>query len=329
LKIVDALVAHLQPIRRRLGLRIVFDRAPDPSRSVLLAGTGRSGGSWICEFLNQHNEYRYVFEPFHPKNTPWAARFPARRYMRPDEQDPEFLGVISSVVTGRSRHPWTERFNRRLIAHQRLIKANYANLMLKWLHVNFPGMPLVLLLRHPCAVALSFVSHGYRGAVLPLLDQDELVEDHLEPYVEDIRRARDVFERTVFLWCVETLVPLRQCRPDELHVVLYERMVREPEAEVRGLLEHLGIPAAGLDIARLARPSLTARRATSAAWTGADRVTAWQDRIDGAQRERAAEILSLFGLDRIYSDDPIPRMEGPAEIMSESRDSGHASPPDS
>jgi hypothetical protein len=321
---MGSLASYLQPLRRRVGVRFVIDRDADHRRSVLVAGTGRSGGTWLCDILNQRNEYRLVFEPFHPKRAPWMKPFGERPYLRPEEEDPAFLELARSVVTGRVRHAWTERFNRRLLAHRRLIKADYANLMLKWLHVNFPGMPVVLLLRHPCAVALSFVTHGYRGAVMPLLEREKLVEDFLHPFVHEMRRARDVFERTLFLWCVEAMVPLRQFRPGEVHVVFFENLVRSPQAEVARLLAHVGrspddLP---LDLEKLKTPSLTARRSSSAVWTGADPVESWRSKVSEAQRRRAVEILSLFGLDALYTDAPLPRPEGVDEIMGAGREEG-------
>jgi hypothetical protein len=307
--------AYLQPIRRRMGQRFVFDRDPDHRKSIFIAGTGRSGGTWLSEIINQHNEYRLVFEPFHPKRTPWMKPFGERMYLRPEEDDPEFLKLARSIVTGRIRHPWTERFNRRFIARQRLIKEDFANLMMKWLQVNFPGMPLILLLRHPCAVAVSFVTHEYRGAVLPLLERKGLVEDFLHPYADAIRGAQDTFERTMFLWCVETLVPLRQFQPGEVHVVFFENLVRQPEFEMGRLFAYLGKSMDDLDLEKLKVPSLTARRASSAVWTGADPVDSWRNKVSPGQQRRALEILGLFGLDRIYADESMPRMEGIPEIM--------------
>ena len=165
-------------------------------------------------------------------------------------------------------------------------------------------------------MALSFVTHGYRGAVVPLLEQERLVADFLHPWEDAIRDARDTFERTIFLWCVETLVPLRQFRPGEVHVVFYEHLVREPEQEVARLFGHIGKSMDGFDVERLKVPSLTSRRATSAAWTGADRVESWKKKVTPEQRRRALEILELFGLDRIYTDDAMPRPEGILEIMN-------------
>jgi hypothetical protein len=323
---MNNLKAYLQPLRRRIGQRLVVDRDPDHRKSIFIAGTGRSGGTWLSEIINQQNDYRIVFEPFHPKRAPWMAPFGERVYMRPEENDPQFLELARSIVTGRVRHPWTERFNRRFVARRRIIKEDFANLMMKWLYVNFPGMPLVLLLRHPCAVALSFVTHGYRGAVAPLLERQKLVEDHLHPYADAIRAARDTFERTIFLWCAETLVPLRQFRPGEVHVVFFENLVRHPESEVARLFERIGRSMEGLDLEKLKVPSLTARRASSAVWTGADPVENWRRKVTAEQRSRALEILALFGLDRVYDDEPMPRMEGILEVMGgEPTHSGGAS----
>jgi len=309
------LAAYLQPVRRRLGQRLVIDRDPDHRNSILLASTGRSGGTWLSEIINQHNEYRIIFEPFHPKRAPWMKPFGERKYMRPDETDEEFLALARRIVTGRVRHAWTERFNRRLVTHRRLIKEDYANLMMKWMHVNFPGMPLILLLRHPCAVAHSFVTHEFKGSVGPLLEQPKLVDDFLHPYADEIRKARDTFERTLFLWCVEALVPLKQSRPGEIHVVFFEHLVRQPEAELSRLFAHLGKSMDGLDMEKLKTPSLTARRASSAVWTGVDPVDQWKEKVSDEQRRRALEILALFGLDRIYTDASMPRVEGLKEIM--------------
>ncbi|HZM95343.1 MAG TPA: hypothetical protein VFB92_18065 [Vicinamibacterales bacterium] len=69
------LAATLQPIRRRIGQRLVIDRDADHRKSIFLAGTGRGGGTWLSEIINQNNEYRLVFEPFHPKRAPWMKPF--------------------------------------------------------------------------------------------------------------------------------------------------------------------------------------------------------------------------------------------------------------
>jgi CheY-like chemotaxis protein len=100
-----------------------------------------------------------------------------------------------------------------------------------------------------------------------------------------------------------------------MHVVFFENLVQQPQSEVRRLFSYLGKSMDGLDLGKLKIPSLTARRATSAVWTGDDRVASWKNKVSDEQRRRALEILKLFGLDCIYTDAPMPRMEGALEIM--------------
>ncbi len=283
----------------------MIDTKPDHRRTVFLAGTARSGTTWLSELVNHRNEYRYVFEPFDHRKVPQVAALGGRRYLRPDDDAPEAMSVAELVLSGRIRHPWTERFNRRLVADRRLVKDVRANLFLKWMHVRFPGMPIILLLRHPFAVALSYENQGWRGAVDTLLAQEDLMEDYLGPYAEQAAGARDAFERALFIWCVETLVPLRQFREGEIHVAFYEKLVRSPEVELPLLFSFLGRPYDPSVLAVVRRPSLTARR-SRAAGSGSGPRSGWKEGMSGERLERAREVVRLFGLDGLYTDDGIP-----------------------
>ena len=301
----------LTPLRRRLGVRYPIDYGADYRRTVLLAGTARSGTTWVSEIINHRNEYRYIFEPFNDKKVPLVKPFGARKYMRPAEENHELLEAAQLILSGRIRNRWTERFNRRFIANQRLVKCIRANLLLKWLHVRFPGMPMVLLLRHPCAVAHSYAKQGWPGSVGPLLAQSALVEDFLLPYRPEMERAQTSFERAVFIWCIETLVPLIQFQPGELHVMLYEHLLQEPEVEIGRLFSFLGKEYDASVIAKIVKPSLTSRK-DSAISTGANPLDSWRRKIDEEEMRRALEIVRMFGLDGIYSEASLPNASGVA-----------------
>jgi hypothetical protein len=283
---------------------------------VFVAGTARSGTTWLSELINHRNEYRYVFEPFDHRKVPRVAPLGGRRYLRPDDDDPAAFAVAEHVLTGRIRHPWTERFNRRLVADRRLVKDVRANLFLGWMRARFPGMPIVLMLRHPFAVALSYEKQGWRGSVETLLAQDRLVEDHLGPLADTIAGARDAFERALCIWCVETLVPLRQLRPGDAHVVFYESLVESPEVEVPRLLAFLGRPFDPSVLDAVSRPSLTARRGSAVA-TGGNRTGGWREKMGGERLERAREIVRRFGLDGLYTEDGRPDPEALATLSEE------------
>ena len=312
------IAALLNPIKRRIGIRYLIDYEPDYRQTIFLAGTARSGTTWVSDIINYANEYRYIFEPFYCRKVPVVAPFGERKYLRPSEQPSELLHLAELVLSGKIRSKWTEQFNRRFIARKRLIKDIRANLFLKWLQTHFPDMPLVLLLRHPCAVALSYARHGWRGALEPLLAQRSLMEDFLYPYKDDIEQARDPFERAVFIWCIETLVPLKQFRWDDLHIIFYEKLLQDPEDEISKLFSFLGKRYDDSILQKLTKPSLTSQK-DSAVSIGADPIDSWRNKISDKQLYRALEIVKLFGLDGIYSEASLPNIPGAIDIMN-----GHA-----
>jgi hypothetical protein len=176
-------------------------------------------------------------------------------------------------------------------------------------------MPMVLVLRHPCAVAHSYVKHGWHATTDTLLAQPALLEDFLEPHREAIAGAADAFERALFIWSIETLVPLRQFRPDELHVVFYEQLVDEPETEIPRLFAFLKKPYDASALASVTRPSRTSRR-DSAVATGENVTRSWLAKIDAARVRRAREIVTRFGLDGLYSETGRPNPAALRALMA-------------
>src|SRR5215218_183525 len=231
----------------------------DHTSSVFLAGSGRSGTTWLSQIINHRRGYRYVFEPFNPREVGPFGHFRTKQYLRPDDRREEFLKPARLALTGRLRDPWTDRFNGRIVARRRLIKDIRANLLLGWMRENFPGMPIVLLLRHPCAVVASRLALGWRDVLSETMEQEELVEDFLLPMEAEIRAARGGFERHLFSWCVENYVPLRQFEPGEIHLAFYEDFLVRPDQELRRLFAFLDDSFDGRAYRTLGRPSPLSR----------------------------------------------------------------------
>ena len=287
------------PLSRLLGGLCVDLGKGDHKRSVFLAGSGRSGTTWLSEIINHRGGYRFVFEPFNPAKVGAFGSFGSKQYLRPDDGRGEFLEPARLALTGALRDPWTDRFNGTFVTRRRLIKDIRANLLLAWMRANFPGMPIVLLLRHPCAVVTSRLALGWKDNLNETMEQEELVEDFLLPMEAEIRAARDDFERHLFLWCIDNYVPLKQLEPGEIHLVFYENLLANPEEELRSLFDFLGDDPDGRVHARLARPSALSRKNAPV-----PSVDGW--RVSASQLERTGEILSLFGLDGIYAEGPMP-----------------------
>jgi hypothetical protein len=291
---------------------LYVDLGYDHRDSIFLAGSGRGGTSWVSEIINYRGEYRYVFEPFHPSKVDLCKNFRSKQYLRPDDRREEYLGPARKVLTGRLRSRWTDRFHRKFVARRRLIKDIRANLLLGWMRANFPGMPIILLLRHPCAVVASRLTLGWKDNLYETMEQGELVEDFLRPMETEIRGARDAFERHLFLWCIENYVPLRQFAPGEIHLAFYEHFLAHPDDEIRRLFAFLGRDFDERVYHRHKRPSPLSRKDAGSESPSMD---AWRRRISDAQLERVTEIMGLFGLQRLYGEGTMPDPSGACALM--------------
>jgi len=283
---------------------------------VLVAGSGRSGTTWLMDLINYRGDHRAVFEPFWKVKVPLCRQFERRQYLRPDNTAPGFLKAARSIVYGRLRNTWTDKRVYRRIYRRRLIKDIRANLLLGWLHRRFPFVKIVYLMRHPCAVAVSQLKMGWRSPVADLLDQSELVNDHLEPFEPLIRSAEDNFERRILLWCADNYVPLRQFRSEGVCLVFYEELVSNPEPTIDRLFGFLSRPVEQGVFAQLEVPSRLCRE-DSAVLTGEDRLAGWRKDVGPDRMARAGEILAAFGLDGIYGPDPLPRPEAALRMLAE------------
>jgi sulfotransferase family protein len=316
-------------LRRELGSRVCLDLGRDHRSAVFVAGSGRSGTSWLAELINYRNEYHYIFEPFHPPEADTlnpmepglriCRAFGYHQYLRPESDDPMFLRPAAAVLAGKARSQWTERFNERLVARRRIVKDVKANLILKWLSVNFPGMPMVFILRHPCAVAASRRSLRWDlhwDLVLGrTLRQKELVEDFLAPYLDLFRTATTYVEQQVLMWCIDNFVPLKQFSRDQIHVVFYESLVASPAQELPRLFAYLGksIDPSVYEVA--GNPSLLSDW-NSPVLAGARRTDHWRTVLARSDIDRALAVLAEFGLDEIYSEDPLPQPAGLDRLMA-------------
>jgi Sulfotransferase family len=281
----------------------------DHRDSVFLAGSGRSGTTWVSGIIDHRNGYRLIFEPFHPGKVSVCKDFRRKQYLRPDDPHEEYLGAARQILSGKLRSPWTDRFNTKFVARRRLIKDIRANLLLGWMRANFPGMPIILLLRHPCAVAVSRLALGWKDNLSETMEQEELVEDFLLPVEAEIRGARGAFERHLFSWCIENYVPLMQFGPGEIHLAFYEDFLAYPEDEVGRLFAFLGEGFDGGVYRAMRRPPLS-REGESPS------VDAWRRRVSDSELERTVEILGLFGLERVYGEGALPDPSGAHALMS-------------
>lgn len=318
---MSALYSHAKEALKQGYLAVksasLIDLGADSARTVFVAGGARSGTTWLSQLINFDNRYRFMFEPF----AMWQfGEFWYGSYVRPGDRDPRLLDQMQRVLAGRYRHPQVDQFTPRLVSDRRLIKEVRANLWLKWMRTQFPEVPAIFVMRHPIPTVRSRAKPYFdardknavdsdpeqrtRDYLHYLLGQTELVEDYLKPFENDIRSAVSVFDQRLFTWCVQNYVPLRQLQKNDAFVTTYELLVMQPRTELPKLFAHIGHPLDERIFDRLWRPSPQARTPSIPdPWTVVSR---WTSEVTDAERARAVEILSIFGLDKVYGTDPLP-----------------------
>lgn len=309
-------MASVQELSNRITYKVRHGFFFDPgncSNTVLLAGTGRSGTTWLEDIINFGQHYRVMFEPFHTRNVPLLAHWNYRQYLRPTEHGASYLTPATKILSGKLRSRWTDQFNERHLVRRRLIKDIRANLILRWVREQFPQIPIILLLRHPCAVASSKIRLGWETHLDDLLAQPDLIADHLAPFVDLLASATDTFDRHILLWCIENWIPLRQFRRGEVHVCFYEDFCTHPEREVRALAAYLRHPFDPAVLTAMRKPSALSY-AHSAIVSGNSMLDSWRRHIDPGLVKRAIELLSVFGLDQIYDAGSRPKVSAPQTL---------------
>lgn len=271
--------------------------------SIVLAGSGRSGTTWVGNVIAANPMVAIIFEPFDRRRVAEVAALPLRAYARPMGRYPEWEPVVERVLRGAVQNEWTQRQGRRWWANKRLIKTIRATLMLGWLTERFQPR-IVYITRHPCAVVLSRLKLKWETHLDVFLGQTELVEDYLAPFIDLIEGAETSIARHALMWAVENFVPLQQEQRKEWVWCTYEELYTQPEAEADRILRELGMRKNWLTKRALNRISMVTR-ADSALTEQRDALTEWQRQLSSEEIRIILDLVAAFGID-IYGSDIMP-----------------------
>jgi hypothetical protein len=299
------------PLKRFVRARFIDVGGIDTA--VVVAGSHRSGTTWAASALNYDERYRNMYEPFNGERVAPNACFTYGLYLRPDDPAPEHAAAAQNVLAGRLRNATVDRRNLRFFASSRIIKETHANLWIAWLHRRFPSVRIVMVVRHPFAVAHSRRMQNRPTLLQPYLSQQALLDDHLAPFAEIIRGARGDFEQHVANWCVQHYVPFRQLRRGDVHVLFYEDLCVHADRALQEACAFFGRPYEARALATLWKPSFTARTDSPIRTGSAQLVDEWRHTVSGPERAAGMGLLRAFALDRVYGEEAMPLTRDPLD----------------
>jgi hypothetical protein len=246
----------------------------------LIAGSGRSGTTWVLDALASANGLRPVFEPLNPYTSTVAWKY-ANRYLAPDETHPELLNLLADGASGdlftlwthyrilkprlipRAKHLRSYRELKRLGVDWRkaitqlrtpmaprsnmdtLVKCVRANLLLGWVQAHFDSR-IVLILRHPGAVVESQLRSSYLAwDPYPLLEryrtEPKLMDGPLRAYAHLFEEKLSPAAALTLVWGIQNLVPITELDSASASIVFYEELLENPAAEWATAVAALGL----------------------------------------------------------------------------------------
>lgn len=293
---------------------------------IWIIGDGRSGTTWLQEAINFDQSYRQVFEPFHPREVEVMCNENFFKYLRPDQEDESFEKLCYSVFNGTFSHSWSTSINNEKLNDTRLyrgllVKDVFAHLFAKWAKNKFPRIKIILILRHPFAVALSKqkLSHWHwMTEPNEFLNQEKLCQDYLEPFIDLIEQANGYFEKQVVIWSIIHHVIFNQFKNGEILPVFYEELCLNFEKEIKEIYLYIKGDLDSDIKTKLISKEIGLSR-TSIYSNSEENIregfNAWTSKISKSDLEAGMNILKRFNFDGIYDEGAFPKQNREKNLM--------------
>lgn len=294
-------------------------RGSSYKENILLACHPRGGSTWLAEIVSTLPNYHTIWEPFNPIQNRLAEQRGFKAYNYFPEIGEKMSTHVENVLKGREltgnlMGPYRGidgalgRLNPRASF---VFKCTNANMMLAEVHRLVP-LKTIVLLRHPCAVVSSQLSHGAWDCVAEVKNGKKALEDDLRFAVDrvlerhpDWRTLWNEIETLAgvlaFVWGLRTLFPLQEAPPQDWCFVTYEDLVEEPGEEIERIFEYLERPIPRGAYEQIGVTSASKTTEDSNVKKGADPLRTWKSRLSSEQTDRILRVIRKMGI-RIYSE---------------------------
>lgn len=181
---------HLRYRRRRVGVwwRSRVFLHPAPKRAVWVTSWQRSGSTWLAEQLASAPRTRFIYEPV---NVPDGIVTGKQAALQPvPTSHPEHVNVVLQSLAGRATNHWVDQMNRSHFPRRTVVKDVRGIELISDVRTRATATPIVVLVRHPFAVAASVVRLGwYDPSLTPR-----------QAFVQEVERWCASHERALVAW---------------------------------------------------------------------------------------------------------------------------------
>ena len=170
-------------------------------------------------------------------------------------------------------------------------------------------MKIILLVRNPFAVALSkYKKKNWVWVTDPfgLYNQDELRNDYLlqhEGLFRYVGKRDDFILNQVLIWSIIHYIPFHQFNSDEILVLFYEEIFKDPQQAMSKLSKFIGKQFDQIPEEIITRPS---KVVGTNFLKGRSPIDSWMSDLPKTSIDRGRAILHEFGLDNIYDSTSMP-----------------------
>ncbi len=274
--------------------------------SVLVLSLPRSGSSWIGEILGSAANALYLREPLTQSNIAMDSASPAQVYIDPDAPQKSFQRFADTAFGGIPAFPrnivskpaqWS-LVNRR---GRRVVIKEVNVLACEWLLKRYRPR-VVFLVRHPAAVALSYLKLGWStvDAKALLCSHERLIQGPLQKWdkyilslTSDFWENLGALQGAALRFALDSLMTYDGCK-----IILYEDICSDPLAVFEALFKFARLTfdqqIKEIIINRSAGGDTEHHYGTSR--NSKDMTGAWKHKVPDAELIRLRDAYSVFHL---------------------------------
>jgi hypothetical protein len=323
---------------------ISMDAKIDTKYPIIIAGSGRSGTTWVLDSLAKENKLRTIFEPFNPTSVKEVTKF-VNKFVEHDYNDKLLYDLIEKILSGRMHNIWIDyrirperlcynkdiktisknyiNFIHNYINYRKVVKRKNlivkfirANLLLSWIAYNFK-VKIAFVLRHPCAVISSKIKlntkdWSHQKLLFDYLN-DPLLCEKYRRFIEKINKYYDYNELSdieghAIIWCIENKIPTENENNCIDSFIYYEKLLkngRDEWIEISNKLCLKKIP----DMSSISEPSQQVSLEMKNKKFDINQINKWKSIFSNEELLSIQKILEIFEIEHYNIFSTMPSQE--------------------